>query len=400
MRSKEFQEKYINTNHPYPPLLNPRTARYSKIPALLAWELNLPLPSGYGFIFLAIHGCGAGAMQVFLEECNIATNSRFDSDRDIYFTHFKNLVFRRDKYIAIWARAYNFESSKLYYLLDSNVPAICVVRDPISLIKPLINHLGNKGFDRIPVINLGDNYEDVILPAEYYYASKNDIYTPSLDRLPDVLSSMKNSQHTLRIRIELLSKNLTNIHYIPFEDIGTSKAFDTLYALSKKYGFDSPKRREVFETKINGSNRSPLFPFTLVCDKNSNIELIVLRVCDNKILDSVYVDMTSILYDGFNPYGIRIIAKKDVYDALQFKLDLLKDISKYIDGYIQALIRIDEIEMKKQFNEEDIIEYLKSNINLAREFKIAFDLEYADVKSRRADIVEKWAYYQEFEKIC
>ena len=56
---KEFNEEYIQKNHPYPPLLNPKhlkdessSLNYKNIPADFAWESNLPLPDGYKFLFL------------------------------------------------------------------------------------------------------------------------------------------------------------------------------------------------------------------------------------------------------------------------------------------------------------------------------------------------------------
>lgn len=41
LNSKEFKEKYLDTNHPYPPLLNPNDIDYEIIPAELVNPLNL-----------------------------------------------------------------------------------------------------------------------------------------------------------------------------------------------------------------------------------------------------------------------------------------------------------------------------------------------------------------------
>ncbi|ELM6779922.1 hypothetical protein Q2X75_000983, partial [Campylobacter upsaliensis] len=56
LNSKEFKEKYEDINHPYLPLLNPDKLNdenyilnYEKIPANLAWEMNLPLPRVYDY---------------------------------------------------------------------------------------------------------------------------------------------------------------------------------------------------------------------------------------------------------------------------------------------------------------------------------------------------------------
>ncbi|MFQ6343083.1 sugar transferase, partial [Campylobacter sp. VTCC 70190] len=57
--SNDFNEKYKKENHPYPSLLNPKklndkneSINYHNIPAELAWEMNLPLPENYEFIWL------------------------------------------------------------------------------------------------------------------------------------------------------------------------------------------------------------------------------------------------------------------------------------------------------------------------------------------------------------
>ena len=53
LTSQSFLEKYAN--HPYPPLLNPKKLDYTKIPAEVAWDLNLPLPPYYQFVFFGSH---------------------------------------------------------------------------------------------------------------------------------------------------------------------------------------------------------------------------------------------------------------------------------------------------------------------------------------------------------
>lgn len=49
--SSEFYKRYKKEKHPYPSLINPKTADYKNISAQLAWEMNLPLPENYDFIF-------------------------------------------------------------------------------------------------------------------------------------------------------------------------------------------------------------------------------------------------------------------------------------------------------------------------------------------------------------
>ncbi|WP_414843435.1 hypothetical protein [Helicobacter hepaticus] len=67
LTSQSFLEKYAN--HPYPPLLNPKKLDYTKIPAEVAWDLNLPLPPYYQFVFFGSHATGNRGLESFLRRC-------------------------------------------------------------------------------------------------------------------------------------------------------------------------------------------------------------------------------------------------------------------------------------------------------------------------------------------
>ena len=71
LNSKEFKEKYLDTKHPYPPLLNPDSIDYEAIPAELAWEMNLPLPTYYDFLYISSGASGSAATFKFFLECKV-----------------------------------------------------------------------------------------------------------------------------------------------------------------------------------------------------------------------------------------------------------------------------------------------------------------------------------------
>ncbi|MCW1860718.1 hypothetical protein OLT87_08505 [Campylobacter jejuni] len=82
--SNDFNEKYKKENHPYPSLLDPKKLNdekekinYKNIPAELAWEINLPLPDNYEFVFLSAGVSGHAAMVKFLEDCNCRLFSKY-----------------------------------------------------------------------------------------------------------------------------------------------------------------------------------------------------------------------------------------------------------------------------------------------------------------------------------
>lgn len=85
IKSKDFKMRY--KNHPYPPLLNPSCIDYRDISAKLAWELNLPLPPTYSYIYIRIYSCASGAMPVYLKKCGFYLTQSFqDSGFDDYAT--------------------------------------------------------------------------------------------------------------------------------------------------------------------------------------------------------------------------------------------------------------------------------------------------------------------------
>ncbi len=73
--SDDFYQRYKKENHPYPSLLDPKKLNdeneqinYHNIPAELAWEMNLPLPDNYEFVFVASHCTGHYSFQSYLNK--------------------------------------------------------------------------------------------------------------------------------------------------------------------------------------------------------------------------------------------------------------------------------------------------------------------------------------------
>lgn len=148
LESQEFKEKYIN--HPYPPLLNPATINYDGIPAEFAWELNLPLPPYFDFLFLASHGAGGSGFHRFLEHCG-CSGFYYGGIEDaraayvsIYQQILKNALNPNSKskhtYLSIIDYVLRGDYKK-YFALVPKKPAINLVRDPISILR---SHLGIK----------------------------------------------------------------------------------------------------------------------------------------------------------------------------------------------------------------------------------------------------------------
>lgn len=72
IESEVFKNKFMDANHPYPPLLNPKFINYHKTPPEILWNINAPLPENYAFLWLYSHGCGMLSLRdYFLAKTNL-----------------------------------------------------------------------------------------------------------------------------------------------------------------------------------------------------------------------------------------------------------------------------------------------------------------------------------------
>ncbi|MDE5592093.1 MAG: DUF2972 domain-containing protein, partial [Helicobacter sp.] len=399
---------------PYPNL------SYKDIPAELAWEMNLPLVRGYKFIWLDILGCGGNAIKHLWGVCGVRTNERFRiSDKDIYLQSYRNILCH-DK-VAIWLKARNFggewENVKLYYLITHKVPAFCVVRDPISILKAFVNHLNGDLGVITRKVNLTFAYEDIILDIIYLYGKP----TPSFKWLENYTGF----DNTLNQRIRKLSTkdSIVDINYIPFESISPSNAYQTFCSLVLQLGFDEPKNRKPFESKINGHDRHYLFPFSLFLhpqdienlyqDSKENhqrnedslkseesIEVIVALDHHTQFCNQEFKNITAwILEDRDYQLNYRVSIYLKAKD-FPLDLELLQAAKTYLLGYMETLEKKELEEKKKLFKEKDILEYFKANKEVREKYQVFFNEDYQHIREVRPDLVESWKYYQEFLKIC
>ena len=153
--SDKFKEKYKKENHPYPSLLDPKKLNdenekinYHNISAELAWEMNLPLPENYEFIWLYHSGSGSGAMYKFFSLCEVNANAyAWESGIKMYKTMYCYMLTNTYS-IAVAPTVvedifYNgkYMYRKLLYMITKDVPILWIARDPISVLKTGINHI-------------------------------------------------------------------------------------------------------------------------------------------------------------------------------------------------------------------------------------------------------------------
>ncbi|HED8465236.1 TPA: DUF2972 domain-containing protein, partial [Campylobacter jejuni] len=403
--SNDFNEKYKKENHPYPSLLDPKKLNdekekinYKNIPAELAWEINLPLPDNYEFVFLSAGVSGHAAMVKFLEDCNCRLFSKY--------SHRGNNIFGAycDQYAFLNKKGFNiltfFEygivdyklKSKFIGLFNSKKRVLFLVRDPIERLKSRINHIAPNKF-AIYDFNLNSNVKEIVNVKKYY--SKNGINDfPDINILENLLTF---NFFCYKLLIDFFRKS--HIFYIDMEEIKPAKAFDTMCILADKFGFKRPVDKINF-SHIVFDDTIGYFPMRLHVEDMIIIITTLLRAKQMR-QSKEYINFTKEFFDKPLKYeNLGIFLKPQEFGRLKQDSKLFDVTKRYLNNFIEALEERIDLEKAKLFKEKDVLNYLKENKELRVKLKNILDKELVHIKQHRPDIVASWKYYQEFEKMC
>ncbi|QMX69121.1 DUF2920 family protein [Campylobacter jejuni] len=244
LNSNEFRDRYLSTKHPYPPLINPNFIEIdsSRHCAELAWDLNLPLPKHYKFIYISPHGVGAAAFLRYLNQCcDVTCFASWVLPPDSKERYCINYMCLNDNTIAQYA--INISEINLPYfdkylsLLDFNSKIICGVRDPIGLLK----HSWGRDWSKVlrnypPEFNLTYDWRYYI----NYLTHQNHKIKIDINEL---------QQGVFIISYLLKYFNKDNVYYLDMEEIRQSKAFDTMNLLAINFNFTPPNKLDLFKIK-------------------------------------------------------------------------------------------------------------------------------------------------------
>ncbi|MBZ8184616.1 capsular biosynthesis protein [Campylobacter jejuni] len=421
--SNDFNEKYKKENHPYPSLLDPKKLNnekekinYKNIPAELAWEMNLPLPDNYEFVFLSGGLSGHAAMMSFFNVCGIGYlyhHMDLMKNRYIDYYHFSRI---ENLYSIITYGQYSLTQGMnnigKYLTLINKIPILFLVRDPISRLKTGVNHpiLNPKSMKEIC---LNNDYSDVFknkmyvgdIGKNFYYSEK-----PSMKYLPRWI----NEDTMYQTSLCLLFSN-RDITYIDMEEIKPAKAFDTMCDLANKFGFKKPTDKKFFEGVMNG-DLAGFIPINLFIDKKNLIynnkviykdnDSIHLQITSTNLIEfykqsKEYINFTKEFFDKPLKYeNLGIFLKPQEFERLKQDSKLFDVAKRYLNNFIEALEERIDLEKAKLFKEKDVLNYLKENKELRVKLKNILDKELVHIKQHRPDIVASWKYYQEFEQMC
>ncbi|HDV7413083.1 TPA: DUF2972 domain-containing protein, partial [Campylobacter jejuni] len=416
--SNDFNEKYKKENHPYPSLLDPKKLNdenekinYKNIPAELAWEMNLPLPDNYEFVFLSGGLSGHAAMMSFFNVCGIGYlyhHMDLMKNRYIDYYHFSRI---ENLYSIITYGQYSLTQGMnnigKYLTLINKIPILFLVRDPISRLKTGVNHpiLNPKSMKEIC---LNNDYSDVFknkmyvgdIGKNFYYSEK-----PSMKYLPRWI----NEDTMYQTSLCLLFSN-RDITYIDMEEIKPAKAFDTMCDLANKFGFKKPTDKKFFEGVMNGDFLG-ILPFTLYIHSKDidNVYSLMksyenlsslkdndgihLQITSTNLIEfykqsKEYINFTKEFFDKPLKYeNLGIFLKPQEFERLKQDSKLFDVAKRYLNNFIEALEERIDLEKAKLFKEKDVLNYLKENKELRVKLKNILDKELVHIKQHRPDIV-------------
>lgn len=192
----------------------------------------------------------------------------------------------------------------------------------------------------------------------------------------------------------------TERYYLDMKEITKERAFDTMTFLSQTLGFQAPKEqdRELFERQV-WANLYFILPFNLQIPlfDSKSLRLTFAQVGHKgENLTQILIPQSYQKNTNLENIQIYIENKKDI----QIINENLKMIQAEIIKTLEVLLEIIATKQSHAVSEKDILEYLKSHPQVAKDLKEILDNDLQEIKHDRPDIVESWQYYQEFEVLC
>lgn len=436
--SDEFYQKYKKGNHPYPSLLDPKKLNndneklnYNNISPELAWGLNLPLPNKYKLVWLFKSCSGSIAMYNFLTQCEVGCQAYAWEEGKKMYVDMYNYISTFKVSIAVAptiTQNYHYSRKlmmfKLLHLFQcfNAITIIFIARDPISIFKHAINHIDN---ERV--------YRNIQHSMRYYRLLNNSCfifpkiyYGYSNDAKPNISLSFekifKNSEFyfTTQKRLDILRQynKIKNIECLELEDINKENAFGTFTRLAKRYDFIPPNDPIPFQGRVNRNQGDLIYlpvtlyahPYDLTNSSTEDNTSFGLKGGVNIIITTHQIHpkkdgFIDVSYEIFNDRklmfdNIILLVKYNEYEVLKSNQELFLASKKYLNNYMDALEKHEQKIKDNLITEEQILDYLKDKKDLRIKLKKILDEDLTYVRENHPEYLQKWKYYQEFEKLC
>ncbi len=391
--SDDFKERYKKENHPYPSLLDPKKLNdknekinYHNIPAELAWEMNLPLPDNYEFVWLSSALSGNAAMTMYLELCEVNICKYIHHNPFIIYSNiFMQLLNNPLKYNVIAYTDYTHvyvsrgDLKRFLNLLNKNKPVVYLVRDPISRLKTGLNHINLKS-NRLDRFDLDTPIERVLDRETYYFESP----LPTCDHIKTYWIYAESF-----FRLNFLTQffKIEKITYLDMASIKPEYAYHTFSQLNALYHFRQISKNLFYDTVVYDMLGAFLsIPLILCVD----LENFGVNYADGKIIEILittrqffklhkinnYKKINPVLFKDNLPFENLIFCiPKEQFVYLENNLTLIKCIQSYLEEFISKMKVKFDLKAKCLICENQILAYLKNNQTLMRQWKKIFDQE-------------------------
>ncbi len=434
--SKEFNEKYIKTNHPYPPLLNPQLLKnenssihYQNIPADFAWQSNLPLPSGYKFLFLMMSHSGHASMVDYLKQCGVRIMKDHYGIIPKHYQFNYNALLNNEptiiNFTSYSTMGYNYyeDLKKYIHLINPKTRVLCLVRDPIPRLKSSLNNHVGKDLTWQENLKYYFNEYENLNALENRVVYSIDHKKSFKDRVEESLT-ITNTFRYSDIYEQMLALGFQQFDFLDIQKITEAPdIFNLMEKLSKTYDFPAPKSEKDFDFPLD---IRPFYGFLPLLYEVKGVKFLLTTSRKrerNVIFDLPWVE--KILYQYHNAdfllspnvenIEVSKILNLDLSWFEQFKSGIyiytakenLKNIEENqewikqkINNFIQKLKDVMAIEKNRATTEFELLEFFKTHPRHRQLFKKVIQKEIELVKTHRPDIVQTWHYYLEFEKLC
>ncbi|EIN8018710.1 DUF2972 domain-containing protein, partial [Campylobacter jejuni] len=353
--SDDFKERYKKENHPYPSLLDPKKLNdknekinYHNIPAELAWEMNLPLPDNYEFVWLSSALSGHAAMTMYLELCEVNICKYIHHNPFIIYSNiFMQLLNNPLKYNVIAYTDYTHvyvsrgDLKRFLNLLNKNKPVLYLVRDPISRLKTGLNHINLKA-NRLDRFDLDTPIERVLDRETYYFESP----LPTCDHIKTYWIYAESF-----FRLNFLTQffKIEKITYLDMVSIKPEYAYHTFSQLNALYHFRQISKNLFYDTVVYDMLGAFLsIPLILCVD----LENFGVNYADGKIIEILittrqffklhkinnYKKINPVLFKDNLPFENLIFCiPKEQFVYLENNLTLIKCIQSYLEEFISKM---------------------------------------------------------------
>ncbi|WP_304421958.1 DUF2972 domain-containing protein [Helicobacter rodentium] len=462
LNSKEFKEKYINTNHPYPPLLNPERLN-AKVESCKDNKLSVLSLRGTNKVRdKAIHNVAyfkdsiAESRMDKIMDCHEAKafcNNECQSKSAESIQPYPNLSYESIPPELAWDLNLPLPPYYQFICIGRGVSghaAFCWRFFPLCGVSAKGIGEGEQKTNFIPLYHKNDAVYNCIILTTWWnnnrlkQASLLDKNVPVIFLVRDPISRLKSAmnhgsgvgsgefalgddlekvldrkryyKNSRTINPESLKylwraydfRDYTNVTwfrdkeiiYVDMQEIMPNRAFETMAKLSKIVGFNPPKLEDkhLFEEQSIVFELAHTLPLTLKVECDCDVICI-------KITRDIHANTKNYLLNSeLTPHQmleqISIGLTMEHYTILSQNKLLLKETLEYLNKFVLALWEKKEWIRQMQWNEAKVLEYLRDDKSLRNEIYEKLKKELVHIKANRPDIVESWKYYQEFERMC